>query len=70
MRLIRIIYRVIILIVGAFLAVDGFIIHRIFYQYPNSISWLDPYINHGYWGIILIILTIVDIFSWERKNIK
>lgn len=45
-------------VVGFFLFIDGFFQHRIKYDYPSNIAWLDPYINHGWIGLFLIVVVL------------
>jgi len=45
-------------LVGLFLFIDGFFQHRIKYNYPSDIAWLDPYINHGWIGLFFMIVVL------------
>jgi len=48
--------RLVLFLVGAFLMLDGFIFHRLIYYYPQEIAWLDPWVNHGWLGLLLMAI--------------
>ena len=48
--------RIVVLLFGGFLVVDALFLHAINFSYVKlSLGWLDPYLSHAYWGVILII---------------
>lgn len=56
-----------VILIGIFLALDGFIWHGLTFDYSViGLSWLDPYISHGFIGLVLIGIGVLD-YEMENK---
>ena len=68
MRVLEVLAELFLIVVGFFLALDGFYMHRLYFVYPEPVVWLDPYISHGYWGIIMVAAGLLGIWSWWKRG--
>ena len=51
---------------GVFLVIDSFVIKGLTLDYAKyNMSFLDSFVNHGFIGIILIILSAATIYKYR-----
>lgn len=63
----RNIAEIMLVIVGIFLLLDGFLWHGLSFDYSViGLSWLDPYVSHGLIGAGLMVLGVFDYAFFER----
>jgi hypothetical protein len=51
-----------VIIIGAFLFLDGLFIHAVGYNYAAlGLQVLDPFVNHWWIGLALLVFGLVDL---------
>ena len=57
MRIATKILSMLAIILGIFLIADNFFFHALVFKYEVfGVRWLDPYIDHWMWGLLLLLL--------------